>query len=152
MPDSIPPVLTSPVLPYYPHMIAGAAGPVSAEADVPPPVHYGVTGFRIPALAVVPTGYTQTPETLVQQILYRFQRYVRELHVADCRRSVALQLMAHPERATFGSQVGMYVLCRSAEETPALAAATTERAAHHAFSHFPSEGLFTYGRPVWLSE
>ncbi len=147
---SLPFVLTSHALPYYAHTVSANA-PLSPEAEVPPPMFYGVTGFRIPSLAVLPTGYTQTPETLVQQVLYRFQRYVRELHLPDSRRSFALQLMAHP-RATYGSQVGMYVLCRSAEETPVLAQATAQRAGEHAFSHFPSEGLFAYGSPVWLKK
>ncbi len=148
---SAPVVLTSPPLPYYPHVVSAAAA-AAPGAEIPAPMYYGVTGFRIPALAVMPTGYTQTPETLVQQILYRFQRYIRELHVPDGRRSFALQLMAHPEQATFGAQVGMYVLCRTAEQTAEMALATAGRTAEHAFSHFPTEGLFSYGRPVWLDE
>src|SRR6185436_2377617 len=103
---SAPVVLTSPPLPYYAHTISAVAASIP-EAEVPPPMFYGVTGFRIPSLAVVPTGHTQAPETLVQQILYRLQRYVREMHLPESRRSFCLQLMAHPERSTFGSQVGM---------------------------------------------
>jgi hypothetical protein len=154
----VPTVLTSPPLPYYPHAVAAADVPVPQpgvplpDSAIPDPMIYGVTGFRIPSLPAVPGGYTQSPETLVQQILYRFQRYLRELHVAGARRSVALQLMAHPERATLGSQVGMYVLCRTAESSAAEASAAAARSAQHAFSHFPKEGIFSYGSPVWLNE
>ncbi len=152
--ESAPFVLTSPPLPYYRHIVSSTTdgAPGVQEAEVPPPMFYGVTGFRIPALAVAPTGYAQTPETLVQQILYRFQRYARELHNADNRLSIALQFMAHPERATMGSQVSMVVLCRTAEETAVMASATAARLAQHTFNHFPKEGLFSYGTPLWLSE
>ncbi len=145
-----PSVLTSPPLPYYPHVVSAAAA-AAPGAEIPPPMYYGVTGFRIPTLAVMPTGYSQTPETLVQQTLYRFQRYVRELHVPGTRRSFAMQLMAHP-RSRMGAQVGMYVLCRTAEQTAEMALATAGKTAEHAFSHFPTEGLFSFGRPVWLTK
>lgn len=145
-------VITSNPLPYYRHMMAAEGMPGTQEPEVPAPMFYGVTGFRIPALAVAPSGYTQTPETLVQQILYRFQRYARELHSTENRSSIALQLMAHPERATMGSQVSMVVLCRTAEETAAMAETTAARVAQHTFNHFPKEGLFSYGTPLWLSE
>ena len=90
-PSPIPVILTSPPLPYYEHTLAVPKAAPGTDAAVPPPMFYGVTGFRIPSLAVVPTGYSQQPEMLVQQILYRFQRYVRELHIPGSRRSVALQ-------------------------------------------------------------
>ncbi|MCC2671524.1 MAG: hypothetical protein K0Q72_3995, partial [Armatimonadetes bacterium] len=149
--SSVPVVLISPPLPYYRHTFAAPSTTGGPDTQVPPPMFYGVTGFRIPALAVMPTGYAQQPETMVQQILYRFQRFIRELHVPNARRSFALQLMSHP-RSTLGSHVGMYMLCRTAEETREMAAATAERAALHALSHFPQEGLFSFGTPVWLTE
>src|SRR4051812_38451549 len=138
MPMTEPFVLTSPKkLPYLGFL------PLGAELQ-----HYGVTGFEIPTLPAVTPEYKEARSSLVEEVLYRFQLYLLELHGQQERRAIALQLMAHPELSTLDSRVRVYVLCRSARDTPEAAAADVAAFAAQAKQSFPREGLFNYGQPV----
>jgi hypothetical protein len=111
---------------------------------------YSLTGFEIPSLPSLSPSDSHSQRALVQEILYRFQLYLLELHQAGYGRSLALQWTAHPERHTYLSRVGIYILCRSANINQATASEDVERFAQQAYDSFPRGELFQYGQPRWL--
>lgn len=114
--------------------------------------YYGVSGFEIPSLPVLAPEDRSSQTNLVEEILYRFQLYLLELHEAGSGRSIALQLTAHPELSHFVSQVRIYVLVRSAQDSQAAAREDVLRLARQAAQCFPRGGIFNYGQERWLSE
>jgi hypothetical protein len=124
-------------------------GAFPSSADL---VHYAIKAFEIPSLPVLTADYQQIRSDLVKSILYRFQLYVTELHRSGAGRAIALQLMCHPEASTFNSRVRAYILCRATAKTMDGAVREVNGFADQAFGRFPSEGMFSYGAPAWLSE
>ncbi|HLJ30241.1 MAG TPA: hypothetical protein VKY85_26275 [Candidatus Angelobacter sp.] len=112
---------------------------------------YAVSGFEIRALPALSPQQNQTSESLIAEVLYRFQMYLVELHDAGVKRSVALQFMAHPEQAVMDSRVRIYILCRSAHADQNTALADVQAFAVRAAHGFPKGETFRYGQPVWLS-
>ena len=112
--------------------------------------HYAVGGFEIPSLPALSAESPAHPE-LVKEILHRFQMYVLDLHDSSARRTVALQIMAHPEQSMLGSLVRVYVLCRSARDSAAEASKDAKLFTRLAADCFPAGGVFSYGKPTALS-
>src|SRR5579863_715124 len=71
------------LIPYFGYL------PVTAEL-----LQYAVVGFEIPSLPALPQERNQQLADLVQQVLYRFQLFLLDLHQPGTRRAVALQFMA----------------------------------------------------------
>src|ERR1700753_1280107 len=117
--------------------------PVTAEQKF-----YAFTGFEIPSLPALPQESNDARDKLVEEVLYRFKLYLLELHDVNARRSVALQLMAHPERATLNSKVRIYVLCQAAHDEEQSAITDVRSFADRASQCFPQSGMFNYGQPV----
>lgn len=120
--------------------------PMSAELK-----HYAVTGFEIPSLPALDEEGSGR-DKLLSEILYRFQVYLLELHDTKQHRSVALQLMAHPELSDLVSLVRVYVLCRSAHDTAEGARKDVEAFVQQASQSFPQGDVFKYGQPAWLDQ
>ncbi len=114
--------------------------------------HYGLCGFEIPSLPALAPEDQSAANQLLSDILYRFELYLLELHESNSGRSVALQLMADPERTSFVSQVRIFVLCRSAQNTPEAAQQDALSFAKQAAARFPRGGLFNYGQELWLDQ
>jgi hypothetical protein len=112
--------------------------------------HYALTGFEIPSLPVLPAEKGSERASPVEEILYRFQLYLRGLDLGP-HRSIALQFMAHPEKATLDSRVRVYLLCGSSHDDLKAARADAAALGLHAAQSFPKTGIFSYGQPVWLS-
>lgn len=132
---------TAKPIPYFGYL------PVTAEL-----LQYAVVGFEIPSLPALPQERTEALADLVQQVLYRFQLFLLDLHQPGTRRAVALQFMADPERAALGSRVLIYVLCRSAHEDLPSAISDATAFARHAAQAIPRNGHFNYGQPVFLGK
>jgi hypothetical protein len=128
-----------------PSMYTGCL-PVSTEN-----LYYSVSGFEIRTLPALSPQQNQTSESLIADVLYRFQMYLVELHDAGVKRSVALQFMAHPEQAVMNSRVRIYILCRSAHADRKTAVDDVQAFAARAAHGFPKGETFRYGQPVWLS-
>jgi hypothetical protein len=114
--------------------------------------YYAVSGFEIPSLPVLGPDDRASQSNMLEEILYRFQLYLLELHEAGSGRSISLQLTAHPEMSHFVSRVRIYVLLRSAQDTPEAARSGVETLAHQAAQCFPRGGMFNYGHERWLNE
>lgn len=114
--------------------------------------YYAVSGFEIPSLPVLGPDDREAQGKVLEEILYRFQLYLLELHQAGAGRSVSLQMTAHPEMSHFVSRVRIYILLRSAQDTPEAARADVETLADQAAQCFPRGGMFNYGHHRWLSD
>jgi hypothetical protein len=114
-------------------------------------LYWAISGFEIPFLPALPPERSHQFPDLLAQLTYRFQLFLLELHDGGARRTLALQLMADPARASVGALVSVYLLCRSSQETAQLAKADVEAFAVSAGQSVPSSGVFTYGQPRWLN-
>jgi hypothetical protein len=115
-------------------------------------LYYAVSGFEIRTLPALPAGQNQTSETIIADVLYRFQMYLLELHDPGVKRSVALQLMAHPDQSVMNSRVRVYVLCRSAHADLTTAFNDVKSFVARAANGFPKGETFHYGQPIWLPQ
>lgn len=115
-------------------------------------LHYAVTAFEIPTLPVLTADYQAERAELMPSLLRRFQRYLCELHTPQAGRAIALQLMCHPGASEFQSRVRAYILCRSAAPREEQARANVGLLANQALQRFPTEGLFGFGTPRWITE
>ncbi len=120
--------------------------PVAAEL-----LFYACSGFEIPTLPALTRDQNQSYADVLADVLYRFQIYLLELHDASARRSVALQLMAHPDQSTLASRVRIYVLCRSAHLTSEQSVDDVRAFTLRAAQSFPRGGSYRYGEPVALN-
>jgi hypothetical protein len=109
-----------------------------------------LAGFRVPALPVAREERIASGVYLAQ-VLHRFVVFIRALHDPSRYRAVALHVMAHPERSNLGAEVGIYLLCRAADESLAVAAGEVERLSLQVGQLFPTDSLFNYDTPVRLS-
>jgi len=112
---------------------------------------YACSGFEIRTLPALTPGQNQKSADLIAGVLYRFQRYLLELHDSGVRRAVALQIMSHPDQAVMDSRVRIYILCRSAHSDQNAASQDVRAFVKRAADGFPKGEGFYYGQPVWLS-
>ncbi|HEY6349549.1 MAG TPA: hypothetical protein VI636_09085 [Candidatus Angelobacter sp.] len=113
---------------------------------------YAVSGFEIRTLPALAPQQNQSSVNIIADVLYRFEMYLLELHDPGVKRSVALQLMAHPDQAVMNSRVRIYILCRSAHADANTALADVQAFTAQAAHGFPKGESFHYGQPVWLSQ
>lgn len=113
---------------------------------------HGLAGFRIPTLPVAQETERIDPIKHLAQILHRFVIFIRALHLPQQHLSFALHVMAHPERSTFGAEVGIYLLCRAAANEYPQAVSRVEQLAQQVYNLFPTEGLFNYDTPIRLTQ
>jgi len=110
-------------------------------------LYCAVRGFEIPSLPGLEPEMKDLRSELTTAILYRFQSYLTELHGGNPFRAVALQVMSHPEEATLGSRVRIYLLCRAAAKDEDEARREAHAFAEQVRESFPSENVFAYGSP-----
>ncbi len=113
--------------------------------------HYALSGFEIPSLPALSEEDRNLQVQLVEQVLYRFQLYLLELHEGASGRSVALQFSADPEKSNYVARVRVFVLCRSVANSAEEAERDVLRLAAQAAQCFPREGVFHYGQETWLT-
>jgi hypothetical protein len=111
-----------------------------------------VRGFEIPSFPGLDDKPKGREGELEKTILYRFQRYITQLHAAQLHgaapfRVFALQFMSHPDEAERGSRVRAYLLCGSADEDRETAGDEAYAFAEEARESFPRDGIFAYGTP-----
>jgi hypothetical protein len=108
-----------------------------------------VRGFEIPSFPGLDDK--RRDEDLQKNVLYRFQRFITQLHREAPFRVFALQFMSHPGQAERGSRVRAYLLCGAADEAPQKAAREAYALAGDVLESFPQDGFFAYGTPKPLN-
>lgn len=126
----------------FAHQVYTSAGAMPLD------LRHGLAGFRIPALPVAGQPHA---ETHLAQLLHRFVAFARALHTPADHRAIALHVMAHDDRSRLGAEVGVYLLCRAADEDRASAYEKTQALAAQMLHLFPTESLFNYDVPKPLS-